>query len=230
VQAKATPFFKERLPRRAVSLGAAITHASPKTRNELWPKKAQKFQPATKIAAQTWPRFCHQIASNPATGLMPSDMSRYPRTNTASRPSEASTIGKDLTITGDVTSNGELRIDGRVQGNVHCLSLILGENAEIKGDVKAEDVLIGGRLLGSVRGRRVMLQSHVEGDLLHKDLAMEPGAYFQGESRRAEGPLTAAQPAQKQKVTAEPQQEHSEGRKDTPPTSFIRSLQGADSI
>ena len=156
---------------------------------------------------------------------MPSDMSQYPRTNTASRPSEASIIGKDLTITGDVTSNGELRIDGRVQGNVHCLSLILGENAEIKGDVKAEDVLIGGRLLGSVRGRRVMLQStaHVEGDLLHKDLAMEQGAYFQGESRRAEGPLTAAQPAQKQKVTAEPQQEHSEGRKDTPPTSFIRS-------
>jgi len=145
-----------------------------KTRNELWPKKAQKkFQPATKIAAQTWPRFCHQIAPKPATGLMPSDMSQYPRTNTASRPSEASIIGKDLTITGDVTSKGELRIDGRVQGNVHCLSLILGENPEIKGDVKAEDVLIGGRLLGSVRGRRVILQStaHVEGDLLHKDLA-----------------------------------------------------------
>ena len=74
---------------------------------------------------------------------MPSDMSQYPRTNTASRPSEASIIGKDLTITGDVTSKGELRIDGRVQGNVHCLSLILGENPEIKGDVKAEDVLIG---------------------------------------------------------------------------------------
>jgi cytoskeletal protein CcmA (bactofilin family) len=38
-----------------------------------------------------------------------------------------------------------------VQGNVHCLSLILGENSEIKGDVKAEEVLIRGRLIGSVR-------------------------------------------------------------------------------
>jgi cytoskeletal protein CcmA (bactofilin family) len=72
-------------------------------------------------------------------------------TNTLSHPSEASTIGEDLTITGDVTSKGELRIDGRVQGNVHCLSLILGENSEIKGDVKAEEVLICGRLIGSVR-------------------------------------------------------------------------------
>jgi cytoskeletal protein CcmA (bactofilin family) len=72
-------------------------------------------------------------------------------TNTLSHPSEAPTIGEDLAITGDVTSKGELRIDGRVQGNVHCLSLILGENSEIKGDVKAEEVLIRGRLIGSVR-------------------------------------------------------------------------------
>jgi cytoskeletal protein CcmA (bactofilin family) len=159
-------------------------------------------------------------------------MSQDPRINTVSRPSEASTIGEDLTITGDVTSKGELRIDGRVQGNVHCLSLILGEKSEIKGDVKAEDVLIGGRLLGSVRGRRVILQStaHVEGNLLHNDLAMEQGAYFQGESRRSEDPLAVAQPAQKQKVAAEPQQEHSEGRREPPSTTFIRSLQEADSI
>lgn len=77
-------------------------------------------------------------------------MSQQVDTNTLSHPSEASTIGEDLTITGDVTSRGELRI-GRVQGNVHCLSLILGENSEIKGDVKAEEVLIRGRLIGSVR-------------------------------------------------------------------------------
>jgi cytoskeletal protein CcmA (bactofilin family) len=78
-------------------------------------------------------------------------MSQQVGTNTLSHPSEASTIGEDLTITGDVTSKGELRIDGRVQGNVHCLSLIPGENSEIKGDVKAEEVLIRGRLIGSVR-------------------------------------------------------------------------------
>ena len=66
-------------------------------------------------------------------------MSQQVGTNTLSHPSEASTIGEDLTITGDVTSKGERRIDGRVQGNVHCLSLILGENSEIKGDVDPQN-------------------------------------------------------------------------------------------
>jgi cytoskeletal protein CcmA (bactofilin family) len=78
-----------------------------------------------------------------------------------------------------------------------------------------------------------MLQStaHVEGDLLHQDLALEQGAYFQGESRRAEDPLAAAQAAQKRKVTAsEPQRAHSAGRKEPPSTRFIRSLHEADSI
>ena len=149
-------------------------------------------------------------------------MSQDSRTNAVSRPSEASTISEDLTIIVDVTSNGELRIDGRVQGNVHCLSLILGESSELKGDVRAEEVLIRGRLIGSVRGRRVI-------NLLHKDLAMEQGAYFQGESRRSEDPL--AQPAHKQKATATvPQQVHSESRKPPPLTTFIRSLHEADSI
>ena len=42
-----------------------------------------------------------------------------------------------------------------MQGNVYCLSLMLGENSEIEGDVKAEDVLIRGRLIGSVHGHNV---------------------------------------------------------------------------
>jgi cytoskeletal protein CcmA (bactofilin family) len=205
---------------------------SSKTRNELWPKKAQRNSSPQQKSP---PRLGHDsaIKSRPTRNWPDAvDMSQDLRSNTVSRPSEASTIGEDLTITGDVTSKGELRIDGRVQGNVHCLSLILGESSEITGDVKAEDVLICGRLIGSVRGRRVILQStaHVEGDLLHKDLAMEQGAYFQGESRRSQDPLAAAQPAQKQKVTAEPQQEHSESRKEPPSTTFIRSLHEADSI
>ena len=106
-----------------------------------------------------------------------------------------STIGEDLTISGDVTSRGELHIDGRIEGDVRCASLVLGETSEIKGNVTAEEVMILGRLIGSVRGRRVMLQStaHVEGDLLHQDLAMEQGAYFEGESRRSRGSAVGRQ-------------------------------------
>ena len=124
-----------------------------------------------------------------------------------SRPSDnspgTSTIGEGLVIDGNVTSNSPLHIDGRVPGDVQCASLVLGENSEIEGNVVAEDVVIRGRLIGSVRGVRVILQSscHVEGDLLHASLAMEQGAYFEGKSRRSEDPL-AVEPSASEKPPA----------------------------
>ena len=50
---------------------------------------------------------------------------------------------------------------------------MLGEKAHLKGSVIAEDVMVRGRLIGSVRAHKVMLQStaHVEGNLVHKSLA-----------------------------------------------------------
>ena len=104
-----------------------------------------------------------------------------------------STISEDLTITGSVTSQGELHLNGQVQGDVHCVALVLGENAQLEGNVVAEDVMILGRLIGSVRALKVMLQStaHVEGNLVHKSLAVEHGTHFEGESRPSENPLAS---------------------------------------
>jgi cytoskeletal protein CcmA (bactofilin family) len=111
-----------------------------------------------------------------------------------SDPLSISTIGEDLTITGNATSTGELHLDGRIHGDVHCVALVLGENAQLEGNVVAEDVMIRGRLIGSVRALRVMLQSqaHVEGNLFHKSLSIEQGTYFDGESRPSEDPLSAS--------------------------------------
>ena len=74
-----------------------------------------------------------------------------------SSPLSISTIGEDLTITGNVTSKGELHVNGRVQGDVHCAALVLGENAQVEGNVVAQDVMVHGRLIGSVRALKVML-------------------------------------------------------------------------
>src|SRR6478736_5216145 len=52
--------------------------------------------------------------------------SRAPDTDRLS----ASTIGEELTITGNVTSKGKLHLNGRIQGDVHCVALVLGENAQ----------------------------------------------------------------------------------------------------
>ena len=105
-----------------------------------------------------------------------------------------SIIGEDLTVTGNVLSRGEVQVDGQIQGDVHCSSLIVGEKAQITGGIVAEDVVVRGRVMGSVRGNRVTLQasSHVEGNVFHKSLAIEQGAFFEGKSRRSEDPIATA--------------------------------------
>ncbi|MGH6734712.1 MAG: bactofilin family protein [Methyloceanibacter sp.] len=102
-----------------------------------------------------------------------------------------SIIGEDLTITGNVTSKGEIQVDGEIQGDIHCGSLLLGDRSQVMGSVIAEDVVVRGKVVGSVRGLRVTLQaqSHVEGDIFHQSLAIEQGAYFEGKSRRSDDPM-----------------------------------------
>jgi cytoskeletal protein CcmA (bactofilin family) len=119
-----------------------------------------------------------------------------------------SIIGEDLMITGNVTSKGEIQVDGEIQGDVQCGSLLLGDKSQITGCVLAEDVVVRGRVLGSIRGLRVTLQaqSHVEGDIYHQSLAIEQGAYFEGKSRRTDDPLAtkADKPVAADKPRAEP--------------------------
>jgi cytoskeletal protein CcmA (bactofilin family) len=118
-----------------------------------------------------------------------------------------SIIGEDLSVTGNIVSKGEIQIDGEVQGDVHCGSLLLGEKSQIIGGVVAEDVVVRGRVVGSIRGLRVTLQaqSHVEGDVYHQSLAIEQGAYFEGKSRRSDDPLSTSKtaPAAKSEGAAE---------------------------
>jgi cytoskeletal protein CcmA (bactofilin family) len=105
--------------------------------------------------------------------------------------STPSVIGPDLTIHGNLTSKGEVQVDGEVQGDIHGTYVVVGERARITGGVVAEEIVVRGHVMGSVRGRRVMLQSssHVEGDIYHQALAIEQGAFFEGKSRRSEDPL-----------------------------------------
>jgi cytoskeletal protein CcmA (bactofilin family) len=141
-----------------------------------------------------------------------------------SSPVSISTIGEDLIITGNVTSKGELHLNGQVLGDVHCVALVLGENAQLEGNVVAEDVMVRGRLIGSVRALRVVLQSmaHVEGDLFHKSLSLEQGTHFEGESRPSDDPLAIPEVH-----AAELKQDHDEPeavKRRERGNGFIRSL------
>jgi cytoskeletal protein CcmA (bactofilin family) len=67
---------------------------------------------------------------------------------------------------------------------------MIGEHGRLTGGIVADMVAVRGQVMGSIRGKKVMLQSssHVEGDIYHQSLAIEPGAYFEGKSRRCEDP------------------------------------------
>ncbi|MCU0953872.1 MAG: polymer-forming cytoskeletal protein [Hyphomicrobium sp.] len=123
-----------------------------------------------------------------------------------------SVIGPELQITGNLVSRGEVQIDGEINGDVHGSNVVVGERATVTGGIVADEVVVRGHVMGSVRGKRVLLQStcRVEGDVYHLTLAIEQGAYFEGKSRRTEDPTAgyglAAQPETREHPPApEPQ-------------------------
>jgi len=104
----------------------------------------------------------------------------------------ASVIGADLSITGNLESKGEVQIEGEIQGDIHAQRIVIGERARIIGALIAEEVVVRGSVQGSIRGNAVTFQSssRIEGDVFHKSLAIEQGAYFEGKSRRSEDPMS----------------------------------------
>jgi cytoskeletal protein CcmA (bactofilin family) len=110
----------------------------------------------------------------------------------ATRASSApSIISADLVVSGTLTSSGDIQVDGRVEGDVRSVGLVIGDKAEIHGEVHAEDVTVRGKVVGRIRARKILLAStsHVEGDILHEAFAVESGAFFEGNCRHSDNPL-----------------------------------------
>jgi cytoskeletal protein CcmA (bactofilin family) len=106
----------------------------------------------------------------------------------------ASVLSSDLHIKGNIKTTGDLQIDGQVEGDIRAHLLTIGEGATVRGELMADDVVIHGRIVGRVRGLKVRLTStaRVEGDIIHKTIAIESGAHFEGSVQRQDDPLNAA--------------------------------------
>jgi len=106
----------------------------------------------------------------------------------------ASTLSNDLAIKGNLKTTGDIQISGTVDGDIRAHLLTVAEGATVKGEVMADDVVIHGRIVGRVRGLKVRLTStaRVEGDIIHKTIAIESGAHFEGSVTRQDDPLTAS--------------------------------------
>jgi len=98
-------------------------------------------------------------------------------------------IAEGLKIVGSVTAEGLVEVNGQIEGELHCASLIVSRKAQIAGTITAERVVVDGRVEGPIQGGEVVLKSkaHVVGDVHHQSLAIEKGAYFQGRSVQVYG-------------------------------------------
>jgi cytoskeletal protein CcmA (bactofilin family) len=91
-------------------------------------------------------------------------------------------IGGDLTVIGDLTSDGHVEIRGTVKGTVNSRSVELFESGVIEGALIAESVIIRGSVVGPVRANTVTAATtaRIVGSVFHNVLTIEPGASLEG--------------------------------------------------
>ena len=98
--------------------------------------------------------------------------------------SSSNTVGKGTTINGDLETFGNIRIDGKVVGNIKTKSkLVLGTTSHIEGNVLAQNAEIEGEVKGIVEITELLVlkpSAVVHGDIITNKLIVESGATFNG--------------------------------------------------
>ncbi|MDX9883668.1 MAG: polymer-forming cytoskeletal protein [Prolixibacteraceae bacterium] len=93
-------------------------------------------------------------------------------------------ISKGTKITGDIASDGDIRIDGELKGTIQCKGrLVVGDSGFIQGEIKCSSSEISGEIKGKLTVSELLslkASSKVIGDMCTGKLAIEPGAVFSG--------------------------------------------------
>lgn len=93
-----------------------------------------------------------------------------------------SVIGPDVTIRGDIEASADLHVDGRVEGDLTCASLVQGESSHIAGAITAERARFSGEVKGTITARELVIlkSARIEGDVSYEALTIEQGASVEG--------------------------------------------------
>jgi cytoskeletal protein CcmA (bactofilin family) len=120
--------------------------------------------------------------------------------NGAGGDTAISIIGPGMNIVGDLSTDGTVRIEGRVEGRIQAgKAVVLGKGGEVVGDILTQDAVIGGRIKGLlVAESRLELQAsaEIEGEIHARaqHLQLNEGARFNGQVRMIDegsGPMRA---------------------------------------
>jgi cytoskeletal protein CcmA (bactofilin family) len=96
-------------------------------------------------------------------------------------------ISKDTMIKGSFTADQDVRMDGKVTGDVYCTKrLVMGETGYIEGKVKASDAIIMGKIEGEVivkNNLHLKETAVIHGNITARQVTVEEGAQYNGECR-----------------------------------------------
>ena len=103
-------------------------------------------------------------------------------------------ISRGVTIIGALSLDGQVLIEGTIDGEVRCSALQITERGEVEGLIVADKVEVLGEFSGAIYARELVLGAgcNVEGQIYHHKLILEEGCYFEGQSRRHGDPLKIA--------------------------------------
>ena len=100
---------------------------------------------------------------------------------------EITLISNGVKIVGKISSSGNIRIEGEIEGDITSEdSVVVGENANVKGNINAVSILIGGKVTGTVNAKEKLTLSakgNLKGDIFTKALIVEEDATFNGNSK-----------------------------------------------
>jgi cytoskeletal protein CcmA (bactofilin family) len=103
---------------------------------------------------------------------------------------EVTIISNGVKIEGKITSSGNIRIDGDVQGDITSQNNVaIGEFGKVNGQINANEIIIGGTVSGTVKAKEKLVldsKSKLNGDIITKILVVEAGAKFEGKSKMGE--------------------------------------------
>jgi cytoskeletal protein CcmA (bactofilin family) len=160
------------------------------------------------------------VSSNPA----PTAETQRRETNVMSSPvrtfdpeprvpgSGSATLGKNVTVKGQIFSREDLTIDGEVEGTVECQEhrLTIGPNGRVHAGLKAREIVIYGSIQGNVEAAEkidIKKEAKLVGDIKTSRIMIEDGAYFKGSidiSKAAAAPSRPANPPAAVPISANP--------------------------
>ncbi|HLN52220.1 MAG TPA: polymer-forming cytoskeletal protein [Lentimicrobium sp.] len=117
------------------------------------------------------------------------------KNNIPEAPPSANLIQSGTMITGDIESNGNIRIDGTLIGTVTAGGkVILGSTGTVEGEINCINADVEGKVNGLIRVKELLslkATAVVTGDLVISKLAIEPGARFTGTCKMDGNPVEA---------------------------------------